>query len=145
MTQIKRKNPYNEDRLYRIYHHIKDRCGNPRNDAYKNYGGRGICLSKAWSTFPAFKAWALKHGYRDGLTLERIDNDKGYSPENCRWATDEEQSNNRRSNSFVTYKGKKQTYRQWEKELGLTRGLIAVRKFRGHSPIETIKKYDGGE
>jgi len=130
----------NDTRLYRIYHHIKDRCINPRNDAYKNYGGRGIKISREWDTFEKFKAWAITHGYSPELTLERIDNNKGYMPSNCRWATSEEQANNRRSSKTVMVNGKTKTYREWEKDLGLTRGLIAVRKFRGQSPESVVKE-----
>lgn len=86
-----------ETRLYRIWCGMKGRCKNPTNKAYKDYGGRGITICDEWDKdFSAFRDWALGHGYEDWLSIDRVDNDKGYSPDNYRWATAKEQSNNRR-------------------------------------------------
>ena len=92
-------------RLYNIWTLMKRRCDNPNVESYKDYGGRGIGYCTEWEKFEPFRDWALSNGYSDELSIDRIDNDKGYSPENCRWATKTEQVNNRRNWGVVPYYG----------------------------------------
>lgn len=84
-------------RLYRIWAGIKTRCENKNCAAYKRYGATGIKICMEWGEFSSFLRWAIKTGYKDGLQIDRIDNALGYSPENCRWATSAENSQNRGS------------------------------------------------
>ncbi len=84
-------------RLYRIWQHMKWRCYNERSPGYKNYGARGIRVCDEWrESYPAFSAWAKSNGYADNLTIERADNNQGYTPGNCNWADKQRQSENRR-------------------------------------------------
>lgn len=91
----------NEPRLYRIWSNMKARCFNAKHKAFKNYGARGIAVCNEWAAdYKMFYEWALSSGYSDSLTIERIDNDGGYYPENCKWVSKSEQVRNRRANKL---------------------------------------------
>lgn len=99
------KHGLSNTRIYSIYCGIKSRCNNENSPAYKNYGGRGIKMCEEWANdFMIFHDWALKNGYKEGLTIERIEVNKGYDPSNCCWKTKREQCYNRRDT--IRYKGK---------------------------------------
>lgn len=97
-----------KSRLYRIWNGMKTRCNNPNHETYKNYGARGITVCKEWSdSFEAFEKWALNNGYRKDLTIDRINNDGSYEPDNCRWADRFTQARNKRKSVKRKRHGKK--------------------------------------
>lgn len=101
-------------RLYLIWQKMKDRCSNTNNPHYCRYGGRGIKVCDEWdNSFVPFYEWAINNGYTEELTLDRIDNDGNYKPSNCRWATMQEQCNNRSSNIKITIGNATKTLLQW--------------------------------
>lgn len=101
-------------RLYQIWQGMKKRCYNEHDARYDRYGGRGIVVCDEWKTnFMAFHDWALSSGYQDDLTIDRIDNDGNYCPENCRWATAKEQSNNRSTNIKIKIGNATKTLMEW--------------------------------
>lgn len=106
-------------KLYLVWVEMRQRCNNPKSRKFKHYGARGISVCKEWSTFEAFYKWAVLNGYKEGLTLDRIDNEGNYDPENCRWVTQLIQCNNKRDCKMLTYKGKTQSLADWARELNL--------------------------
>lgn len=112
-------------RLYRIWHKMKDRCYNKNDNRYKNYGARGIKICEEWKNdFLSFYTWACNNGYKDTLSIDRIDNNSDYYPGNCRWTTTKEQTRNRTTNVWVEYKGSKKVVSDWCKELKLSLSRI---------------------
>lgn len=115
-------------RLYRIYYAMINRCYRTNNVNYGNYGGRGIVVCDEWKhDFEAFYNWAINNNYRENLTIDRIDLDGNYEPNNCKWITYKEQNNNKRNNVKITYNGKTQTLKQWADELGLNYSTLKSR------------------
>lgn len=124
---------------YTIWSQIIQRCENKNSPAYKNYGGRGIIVCKEWHSFENF---IRDMGERPkGMSIDRIDNSAGYDKNNCRWATREEQSRNRRNNINITYKGTTMCMNEWARETGLHRITISRRLKKGLSIKKVLTKY----
>ena len=126
-------------RIYVIWQGMKSRCNNPHSLSYANYGNRGIKVCNEWQNdFDAFKDWAYKNGYKDNLTLDRIDNNKGYSPSNCRWATNSEQQLNKRNNHIVYYKGDYIPLAKLSNITGINAGTLRSRLNKGMSAKDAV-------
>ena len=122
-------------RLYQIWLAMRHRCNDKNN---KHYGAKGITVCAEWSDFMCFKEWALNNGYNDKLSIDRIDNSRGYSSDNCRWVDNVVQHNNMSSNRLLTYKGETKTVSQWAKEYNIIPQTLYSRLNRGWSIAKSI-------
>lgn len=130
--KIHTKHGKRNTRLYRAWYEMKRKCYKSDRRDYKYYGARGIKVCNEWlNDFMNFYNWSIKNGYQEGLTIDRIDVNGNYEPSNCRWVDMKTQSNNRRSNVYLTYNGKTQTMTQWAEELHLSYSAIKHRHARG--------------
>lgn len=122
---IKRQTKHGEGetRLYAVWRQMRQRCNSPSHPYYGDYGKRGITFCNDWADFSEFKSWALSNGYEQGLEIERIDNESGYSPDNCRWATRKEQCRNTRR----TWKYRGRPVIEICEELGIKYGSVSSR------------------
>jgi len=128
-------------RIYRIYKNMKTRCYNPKTKCYPHYGGKGIKICNEWLNDPCtFINWALSHGYNDSLTIDRIDSDGDYCPENCRFITQAMQTQNTSRNRFIELNGVKKTVSQWAREYGISPDPIYELIGKGISPVDAMLK-----
>lgn len=132
-------------RLYSIWHNMKDRCYNKNSTSYKTYGRLGVVVCEEWkNSFESFCDWAVSNGYKDGLTIDRIDVKGNYEPTNCRWASYKEQNNNKKNNRFISFKGVTMTLKQWSEELNIPYHTLGNRIRSGWSVekalTEPVKK-----
>lgn len=133
-----------KERLQRTYSNMKTRCYNPNSNRYHCYGGRGIRVCDEWlgwgKGFKNFEKWALLNGYADNLTIDRIDVNGNYEPNNCRWVTNKQNTNNTRRNRNITYNGETHTMSEWCEILGVKLGTLSARIYRGWSLEDVMTK-----
>ncbi|MCM1437818.1 MAG: hypothetical protein NC131_01210 [Roseburia sp.] len=137
-------------RLYKIWDSMKQRTNPNVVSCRGNYRKNGITVCDEWrNDFPAFYDWAMTNGYSENLTIDRIDNNKGYSPENCRWVDMKVQANNRSNNTLITYKGETKTLAQWCEQYNIKSDTVTHRMKRGYSfekaitePIDKLVRYE---
>lgn len=141
--EVNTKHGLSRTRIYKIWDNMKYRCLNSNCSFYNFYGGRGIKICDEWldeeNGFINFYNWSMKNGYNDNLTIDRINNDGNYKPDNCRWATQKEQMNNRSDNNFITINGRTQTVTQWGEETGIGDNVIFGRIRMGWKDRDLIK------
>ena len=138
----KRKTKYSVQnvRLYHIWYGMLERCRNEKNRFFHRYGGRGIGVCKEWNDYEAFSTWAMNHGYQDGLSIDRINNDGDYKPDNCRWVTAKQQHYNTSQCRYETIDGVTKCIAEWAAEYGIRHGLVLHRLARGMSIVEALTK-----
>ena len=106
--------------LYGVWCSMKGRCENPNRQKYKDYGGRGIKVCEEWHDCGVFAEWAFANGYKQGLQIDRIDNNGDYRPENCRFVTPKQNSRNRRNTKLLTVNGKTKCIAEWSEIVGVS-------------------------
>lgn len=129
-----------KERIYSTWRGMLSRCEDENDKSYKSYGGRGIKACSDWHDLQNFVDWAYANEYDDSLTLERIDVNGNYEPNNCTWIPIEKQALNKRNTIRIEYKGETKTISEWSKELGISQGLIRSRFKSGMSPSDIFKK-----
>ena len=141
-TPLKKEN----QRLYSIWKSMRARCGSEKHKEYHNYGGRGIRICDAWlgrAGFANFVCWSLENGYREDLTIDRIDFNGNYCPENCRWVPHKVNQNNKRDNRYIEINGEIMTLSQWADAYGLTQCELKRRIDYLGLPVEIAISYSG--
>lgn len=125
------------EKLHSVWRSMLARCSNPNLDKFRYYGGRGITVCDEWKAdYLSFRTWAHANAYAEGLTIERVDNDSGYSPGNCRWVDRKMQARNRRTSRLITHRGRTQTQAAWADETGISQTLIHARLNKLGWPVE---------
>ena len=141
MAQLMRKHGMSASKLYRVYTAMRERCEKPTCAEYHRYGGRGITVCEEWrNNRNAFFEWAMASGYKEGLQIDRINNDGNYCPENCRWVTLKQNCNNTSINVFLEHNGEIHTLSEWSNLLGINRSTIYSRHRAGKTPAEILSK-----
>lgn len=115
------------ERLYQIWENMKQRCNNPKSRNYSKYGGRGIVYCSEWEKYSNFEEWAIENGYAEHLTLNRVENDGNYCPENCNWITNFEQQSNTGKNVKFTFNGETLHISEWARRIGTDRTTMRIR------------------
>lgn len=128
-----------QEHLYILWGAMKDRATNINRLDAKYYATKGITLYKDWNDYEKFKEWALNNGYSEGMSIDRIDNSKGYNPENCHWIPLKDQNKNKTSNRVITINGKSQILSDWCRELNLKVGVVSSRLSRGWSEERALE------
>lgn len=132
--RTKRKHGQVGTKLYYVWTGLRTRCNNPRNTYFRYYGGRGITYTKEWESFESFRDWALASGYEEGLSIERIDVDGNYCPENCTWISLGDQQKNKTNAVLIIKDGETHSVAEWARITGLTDSVIRHRMERHTDP-----------
>lgn len=137
MSVLSRKHGHSNERLYRIWNVMRQRCKNKNVPEYKRYGQRGISVCAEWdNSFESFYLWAINNGYANDLSIDRIDVNGNYEPSNCRWATAIQQARNKRKHRLFEFRGEKKMLIEWTEELGLNYYRVRNRIYKDKWTVE---------
>ena len=131
MSRLIKGRTFYKEPWYNSYRGMKSRCYRTKDPSYKYYGGRGIKACDEWLNIENFEKWVNKHPYFEGATLDRIDTDGDYAPDNCRWATMFEQDKNRRNSVLIEWNGETHNITEWSKITGINKSTLNNRYHRG--------------
>lgn len=134
---------HSRERLYRVWKSMLHRCNSIHSSSYDNYGARGIKVCDEWKDYETFKEWAINHGYAEKLSIDRINVNGNYCPENCKFSSMKEQANNKRSNHFIEIDGVTKTIAQWAEYSGLPQSTIYQRVKVGKTGADILKPKRG--
>lgn len=132
------KHGMNNTPIYEAWSHMKQRCLNSSDKNFHHYGGRGISICEEWHEFLPFYEWSITNGYKEGLSLDRIDNNGNYEPGNCRWTDRITQQNNRRNSIYLTVDGITLPCAEWARRTGIPKNTLRGRILLGWNPKDII-------
>ena len=133
-------------KIHSTYYNMKNRCYNPKYYLFEHYGGKGITVCEEWlgeHGLENFYQWSIENGYQENLSIDRIDNSNGYSPENCRWVTMKTQQNNRTNNRLITINGQTKTMKQWADYYGASYSAIQSKIYKGVPDVQAVLEVVG--
>ena len=133
VLSLNKRHGLSHTKLFRRWTGMWYRCDKHGSQSYHYYGGRGIRVCDEWASFEAFRDWSFANGYDEGLQLDRINNNKGYGPDNCRWVTSAQNNLNKRNTVFLIFKGEKKTISEWAKITGIPESTLRRRRLAGLS------------
>lgn len=153
LSKRNRTHGQSNSRIYNIWIKMIERCEKEYSPSYKKYGEKGIKVCEEWHNFTSFFKWSMGNGYNDELTIDRINGTLGYSPENCRWATPQEQANNIKTNLRIEYNGEKKTLAEWSREFSIPYKVLyqRIHKYKWDferavtQKVKIVRKKDSGE
>lgn len=131
---------FSSEKWYNSYRSMMHRCYNKNAANYKDYGGRGIEVCEEWHNIELFEKWVNSSGFKSGLSLDRIDVNSNYCPENCKWSTSKEQCNNRRNTVYIEVDGERNTITEWADIVGMNRSTLSNRYYKGERGSDLFKK-----
>lgn len=145
LQQDKIRHGMSDTKLYGVWAAMRNRCNNPKNKSYSDYGGRGIRVCEEWESSDEFFKWALENGYHEGLEIDRINTDGDYCPSNCRWIPRVANARNKRNNVLIKHGNDEKTISEWAEYYGVNYKNLCRNLKKGYSLDEAIQREKSGD